>query len=149
MESCDFSNEYEVGLLYLMGQWIEKVSPNRKIYIIGELPRTTDKAIEVCLRNAAIFSLSHKCNVGARPIEGVERVNKALSKVASFYENVFFIDPTGAICNESGCKYGFENKPLFLPDLSHLTGLGAEVFWSFISKRIAIIESEASNRDLK
>lgn len=139
-ENCSFSNEYESDLALLLTQLFETIDHNRNIYIIGEFPRTDDKRIEACLRTAVIFGLSFSCSIESKSIEGVEKINNILKEVADTRENVFFVDPSGAICQLDVCNYGYENKPLFQPDLSHLTGLGAEVFWAHITKQISQIE---------
>ncbi len=140
IENCNFNNDYETDLALLLTQLIDAINRDRNIYIIGELPRSDDERIEACLRSAAIFDLSLSCNIEAKPIQGVEKINKLLREVADTRENVFFVDSSGAICDFGNCKYGYENKPIFQPDLSHLTGLGAEIFWTHIITQISEVE---------
>lgn len=141
---CGFGSDYETDLNTLLTLWIQEFNGGRNIYIVGELPRTAENAIEVCLRSAAIFDLAQQCNVLSKPIDGVLRINEALAEIAKANQNVFFIDPSPAICLEIKCKYGYQNKPIFQPDQSHLTGLGAEVFWTHIKEKISRIESKFS-----
>lgn len=140
IENCNFNNDYETDLALLLTQLIDAINRDRNIFIIGELPRNDDKRMEVCLRSAAIFGLRLSCSIESKPINGVKKINKTLKELASNHENVFFIDPSEAICDLDICEYGYEDKPIFQPDLSHLTGVGSEVFWTYIKNQISEIE---------
>lgn len=63
-------------------------------------------------------------------------VNNHLYEISSKLENVYFINPFHAICNEKNeCKTVESGKNLFF-DTGHLSGFGALKVWPYIEQRL-------------
>lgn len=65
-------------------------------------------------------------------------VNSYLSSLAEKYNNVFFIDPTDALCDDSKCITIRSNEPIHT-DQSHLSIFGAEIVVDYILKKLSNI----------
>lgn len=90
----------------------------------------------ICLRTEILTGIKQHCNSISEPVAESTRVNNILSKIASNYENVTFVDLTSAFCKGKVCNYALNGKSLFMPDGGHLSGYGSEIVWNYIVNSI-------------
>ena len=136
-DKCTLKGDYFVDLRAQLSDLLDIYGGGEKsIYIIGQLPKPINNKIMTCLKSEHIFGLSFNCEHNAEPDHIGKDINTILSSVASNYHNVFFIDPFDAICNDGLCSYSKNNKSIFMPDGSHLSGYGSEVMWDYIMEKI-------------
>lgn len=134
--SCDFTKNYYEDLEKQLGKLIDLYGENKKIYILGELPKPKDKSGIICLRSNALLNISIKCNSVFEPRDEGREVNKVLQRVVSTHRNAKYIDLEGVFCKDNICDYAQNGKSMFMVDGGHLSGFGSEVVWKYIQKRI-------------
>lgn len=134
-DNCQLTGDYYTDLQSQLKELIELYGKEKNIYIVGELPNPQNKEITKCLKTRKLLGLDINCNSTEDYPESVKELNDVLSKVSSNYDNVSFIDPGDAVCNNGVCDYGVGSDSIFLED-DHLTGYGSEVIWNYIIKRI-------------
>ncbi|MCF6442479.1 acyltransferase [Pseudoalteromonas luteoviolacea] len=133
---CNLTGDYQVDLYKQIQELIEVYGLDRKIYIVGELPKPKNKSIMKCMKTKHYISDSFSCSSEEKPIHSASLINKVIYDSVLKYQNVYFIDPKPAICHQGICNYVVENKSIFMTDGSHLSGYGSEVIWKYIINEI-------------
>jgi hypothetical protein len=104
---------------------------DRPIFLIGQVP-SPKKSMIKCMRS---FN-SNYCERVSSNFGSRLGSNVLLSNVSDTYENVFFINPFNAICNEKNeCTTIINDKNLFY-DSVHLSAFGSKRIWPHIENEI-------------
>lgn len=132
-KNCLISGNYLTDLKsQLQIAFHENEGKQRKIFLIGELPKPIDDKIMRCLRKNTLLGANSPCPFEGRAKDYVFEVNKLLESIAFDFESVVYIDPTKYICKNKVCQYSIENKSLFMSGGGHLSSFGASFFWTHI-----------------
>jgi len=142
---CDADRSYHSILESELAIMFDLYQSNADIYIVGELPKSTNNKIMICLRFNALINLNLECGNHEEPRENVWAINELLSRISNKFDNVHFINPTGAVCTDNICSFSKDGKSIFMSDGSHLSGFGSEVMWDYIRNRIDVKESDFEN----
>lgn len=105
----------------------------RPIFIVGQVPAPT-KGVYRCMKSFDTAGCNRTSNE-----KNNKRVitNEMLERFSNNYNNVFFIDPFDAVCDDQyNCKIIIDDKSLF-HDEGHLSAFGSKYFWKFISQRLS------------
>ena len=104
--------------------------------MISPLLRTQNLQIIDCLKSKTLLNSNSTCEHKGKARSITSEINLVLSDSTTGYQNVFFIDPSLAICTEGTCTYNIDDKSIFMTDGEHLSGYGSEIFWNYIIDHI-------------
>jgi len=140
-QHCNLSGIFEEDLNTQLAQFVNLISADRKLFIIGELARPQDDLVEKCNRTQYLLKIDLNCPSRSQSVDVAKKANKLLKEFSMNYENVFFIDPAIPFCERYKCVYSLDNLNLYQKDLGHLTGLGSELTWEYIISEIKKVNS--------
>lgn len=106
-----------------------------RTYILIGVPHRAKQHAFNCMAEKQLnpFSSDSWCEVSQKKYDLV--VNGYLSSLAERYENVFFIDPTDVLCDDTNCMTIKNEEPIHT-DQSHLSIFGAELVVEYILKEM-------------
>lgn len=135
MECLQNCSSHEENYKLILKNELEKLIRyigNRKIFIIGQVPAPENSMIK-CMRS---FDNSNCERISSNFGDRID-TNSLLSDISNLYDNVFFINPFNAICNEQNeCNTIIDDKNLFY-DTVHLSAFGSKEVWPYIENEIA------------
>ena len=134
---CGLSGDYLVDLEMLTHRLIRLYSTQTRLVLVGELPKPVNAALMRCLRSAYLLTIEPSCSVETELLDIVIKVNTVLSRIASKYKNVIFVDPAPVMCSKTRCDYVVNGKSLFYTDGEHLSGFGSELVWRYVIEKIS------------
>lgn len=144
-KKCNLNGDYKRELALQLAQLINLLSPDRRLYIIGELARPQSNIVEKCNRTSTLLNLDLNCPIRSKPIDAAIAINQVLREISQKYKNVYFIDPAHPFCVQKTCVYAIGKQSLYQPDLGHLTGYGSELMWKYIIHEIKNINLNQLN----
>lgn len=139
-KECNLTNNYYKDLEQQLGELIKTYGENKRVYILGELPKPKDKIGIMCLRGNNLLGINSKCNSIYEPRDEGREVNNVLKRVVSKYHNVNYIDLDSVFCKGNTCDFAVNGKSLYMVDGGHLSGFGSELVWDHIVKSLHIVE---------
>ncbi|MCJ8163146.1 acyltransferase family protein [Acinetobacter zhairhuonensis] len=134
--NCTLTGNYHQDLQNQLDKLLSLYGKNKEVYVIGAVPKPKDNNISICLRTELLTGIDNNCAISSQPIDGLNTVNKILSETVAKHKNAKFIDVRNAICKDNICRYSIDGKSIFMPDGSHLSGYGSELFWKYIIDNI-------------
>lgn len=103
--------------------------PNSPIVIIGQVPAPENTQTQ-CYINQQTNCLIEYTQIK----KGIIEINSFL-KEFSQKNNIYYIDPTYALCNKGSCRYSIDGHSLYLDD-NHLSALGSIYVWKYIEAEL-------------
>lgn len=131
-KSCDESEASYDDILSFQLEKLFKYLGDRPVFIIGQVPAPLN-SVASCMKkynNNSCDNITNKFTY--------ERVktNENLKNIADKYNNVHFINPFEAFCDdELNCKIVINNKSIFY-DTVHFTAYGSSIAWPYIESKI-------------
>lgn len=109
---------------------------NRRYFLVGVPQKAKTFAFRCLAQTELLGSRILKSCETEEPLNESE-INTALSRIASLYKNVSFVDPNDVLCPAGRCVTISERKPIH-SDRSHLSVHGAEIVAPYILRYLEI-----------
>lgn len=132
------TNDFYVDLKLQLKELFNLYSSDKKIYLVGQLPKPESLEIIDCLKSKVLLNINVACKISGIPRAITAKINSILKEITINYKNVYFIDSTMALCSKDNCTYNINDKSIFMTDADHLSGFGSEVIWGYIMDNIEL-----------
>lgn len=141
-KECSLTGDYYIDLKSQLKELFNSYGNNKKIYLIGQLPKPQNNQIMTCLKSNALLKVNFNCENKGKPRTLTSKINTILNDATSEYQNVIFIDPSTALCSSNMCTYSINGQSIFMTDGNHLSGYGSEFMWNYVMNTIELTEQQ-------